>query len=49
MTEFEQQVREHLTEMLKRPMTDAERELLERALADRREAAELVAAAGLAH
>lgn len=52
MTEFEQQVHAHLTEMIKRPLTAAEQALLNRALDERREAEDLVAsalAAGLTH
>jgi hypothetical protein len=47
--QFEQEVREHLAAMLNRPMTADEVALLERALADRRNAVELVAAAALTH
>lgn len=48
MTEFEKEVHAHLTEMVKRPLTDAERATLARALEERREAEALIAAASLA-
>ena len=45
MTEFESEVHAHLTEMVKRPLTDTERAVLAAALEQRREAEALVAAA----
>lgn len=44
MTDFEAEVHAHLTEMVKRPLTAAERAVLDEALKLRREAEALVAA-----
>lgn len=43
MTEFEAEVRAHLTAMMQRPLTAAEQEVLDHALEQRRLADELVA------
>lgn len=45
MTDFEAEVHAHLTEMVKRPLTAAERTVLDEALEQRRAAEALVAAA----
>lgn len=48
MTEFEAEVHAHLTEMVKRPLTPAERLVLDQALEERRQAAALLATQPLA-